>query len=183
MKKLLFLLMAGFFVLSACGNSEDSKDSEMKASEPKKEKPEEDKKDKSLEDKTAKLDDVNVEILNAEYLPKGTYEYQESPQLAVEYEVKNKSDKEITPLTGWFAAFEATQDGEDTVRKLDVGMTPNTDKYQSYVDTQSDNIKKDGTAKGAVALDLKDTETPVVLTAHKGVGGEELGQVKINISK
>ena len=40
---------------------------------------------------------------------------------------------------------------------------------------QSATIKKDGTLSGAIAYKLTDLTTPVNLTAHKGVGGVELG--------
>lgn len=46
---------------------------------------------------------------------------------------------------------------------------------KNLVKDQMSRIKKDGTLSGAIAYKLTDLTTPVKLTAHKGVGGIELG--------
>lgn len=97
--------------------------------------------------------------------------------------MKNKTDKEIDPISGWLAIFEATQDSKDTIRKLDVGMLPQTSKYKTFLDTQNDIIKKDGTLKNGIAYDLEDITTPVILKATKGIGGENLVEIEIKIEK
>ena len=89
--------------------------------------------------------------------------------------VINKSGKDIIdPMSAWFASFPegAIQDNDkNKVNKLQVAIHPD----KTLVRDQSATIKKDGTVSGAVAYKLTDLTTPVKLTAHKGVGGVELG--------
>lgn len=138
---------------------------------------------KDLKNKTAVLNDEEVKILDTELMPNGTYEGQTADQLVVTYEVKNKSDKEITPIDGYLAAFEATQENTNSEHQLDVGMTPMNEKYKFATDVQTDKIKKGGTVKSAIAYDLKDMTTPVILHATKGLGGEKLGTIKVELEK
>lgn len=77
-------------------------------------------------------------------------------------------------MSAWFAAFSegVIQDNDkNKVNKLRVAMYPD----KTLVHDQSATIKKGGTVSGAVAYELTDLSTPVKLTAHKGVGGIELG--------
>ncbi|WP_414049456.1 DUF5067 domain-containing protein [Macrococcus animalis] len=132
---------------------------------------------------TAVLNDIDVKVLETEFISKGTYENQEKEQLGIIYEVKNKSDKEIDPISGWLAVFEATQDSKDTIRKLEVGMLPQTNKYKPFLDTQMDSIKKSGKLKNGIAYNLEDDTTPVILKATKGIGGEKLGEIEVKIEE
>ena len=184
MKKVLLLSLSAFVIfLTAC--SGDAKQTEEKPKEKTATTVErEEKKDESkvLEDDTAVLTDIDVKILETDFLPVGTYEHQETDQLIVTYEVTNKSDKEITPLIGYLAAFEAYQEDENSERNLEVGVTPfNLEKYSFASETQFDNIKNGGTVKNIVAYDLRDTETPVILRATKGIDGDLLGEIVVNL--
>ncbi|MGY3817879.1 DUF5067 domain-containing protein [Gemella morbillorum] len=60
---------------------------------------------------------------------------------------------------------------KNKVNRLNVTMHPD----KKLANDQSATIKKDGTLSGAIAYKLTDLTTPVKLTAHKGVGGVELG--------
>lgn len=178
-------LLISSLLLAACNSDETQKENKTEIAAKKVEKDQTKKEDvkTGLKDKTAVLDDINVKVLETEFIPKGTYEGQDKDQLGIIYEVKNKSDKEIDAISGWLATFEATQDTKDTVHKLNVGGLPNLEKYTPFLDTQLDTIKKDGTLKNGVAYDLEDTTTPVILKATKGVNGEKLGEIKVNIEK
>lgn len=176
-------LLISSLLLSACnGNPEKENKSEITAKKVEKEQPKKEES-ASLKNNIAVLNDIDVKVIETEFIPKGTYDGQEKDQLGIIYEVKNKTDKEIDPIGGWLAVFEATQDSKDTIRKLDVGMLPLTNKYKPFLDTQMDIIKKDGTLKNGIAYDLEDTTTPVILKATKGVNGEKLGEIKVNIEK
>lgn len=87
----------------------------------------------------------------------------------------NKSGKDIIdPMSAWFASFPegAIQDNDkNKVNKLEVAMHPD----KNLVKDQMSKIKKDGTLSGAIAYKLTDLNTPVKLTAYKGIGGIELG--------
>ena len=87
----------------------------------------------------------------------------------------NKSGKDIIdPMSAWFASFPegAIQDNDkNKVNKLELAMHPD----KNLAKDQLSKIKKDGTLSGAIAYKLTDLTTPVKLTAHKGVGGVELG--------
>lgn len=183
-KALAGLTLASTLLLGACGEETTEKKEENKTNATSLENPKkETKENNDLKDNTAQLNDIDVKVLETEFIPKGTYDGQDKDQLGIIYEVKNKSDKEIDPISGWMAAFEATQDTENTVHKLDVGMLPQTEKYKPFLDTQLDTIKKDGTLKNGIAYDLDDTATPIILNATKGVGGEKLGEIKVVIKK
>lgn len=112
-----------------------------------------------------------------------TYEGQQKPQLVVTYEAKNKVDKEIDPIGAWFSAFEAYQDTNNSMKKIDVGPTPNMDKYLYTLDNQDDLIKKGKSVKSAIAYDIYDINKPVILKAHKGYDNIYLGEIKVNIKK
>lgn len=177
-------ILASSVLLGACDGEQATKENKSETTAKKVEK-EQPKKEENigLKNNTAILNDIDVKVVATEFIPKGTYEFQENDQLGIIYEVTNKSDKEIDPISGWLAAFEATQDSKDTIRKLDVGMLPQTDKYKPFLDTQMDIIKKGGTLKNGVAYDLEDTTTPVILKATKGIGGEKLGEIEVKIEK
>ena len=178
------ITFASTLLLGACGGETTDKKEENKTETASAETPKKEAKENNeLKDNTAQLNDIDVKVLETEFIPKGTYDGQDKDQLGIIYEVKNKSDKEIDPISGWMAAFEATQDTENTVHKLDVGMLPQTEKYKPFLDTQLDIIKKDGTLKNGIAYDLDTTDTPVILKATKGVGGEKLGEIKVVIRK
>ncbi|WP_165983028.1 DUF5067 domain-containing protein [Macrococcus brunensis] len=204
-KLLSGILLASSLLLAACGQAEDTaKDVSKKiegaadtagdkakktadevtnetatTEEPAKE----DDGSNELKDKTAVLDDIDVKVLETELMPKGSYEGQIADQLVITYEVKNKTDKEIDPLSGFLAAFEAYQEDENSMRKLDVGMSPLNDKYKFALENQSNIIKKEGIVKNAIAYDLKDLKTPVELKASKGIGGEKLGTLTVELKK
>ncbi|AKP66823.1 DUF5067 domain-containing protein [Companilactobacillus ginsenosidimutans] len=120
------------------------------------------------------MSDISITITKTKVIPVGEIgnEYGEKPVIAFWFTTTNKSNKEINPNTAWIAAFTAVQDNnKNQVNELDIGNLPD----DRFLDTQSENIKKNGTAESAIAYDLDDTTTPVKLTATKGIGGSKLG--------
>lgn len=185
-KSLIGLSLASSLLLVACGDAEEKetangKDDQKTETAEKVTTEAPNKNNTALKNDTAVLNDIDVKILDAKFLPKGTYEYQENDQLAITYEVTNKTDKEIDPISGYLATFEAYQEDKNSNRKLEVGMLPSTKEYDFARDNQLDIIKKGGTVKNAIAYDLEDTTTPVELVATKGIGGEKLGNKIIKL--
>lgn len=178
-------ILVSILLLGACGANESKESSKTQSEKTAKTAKKEEKKvtTNALKNNTVVLNDIDIKVLETEFIPKGTYEEQKKDQLAIIYEVKNKTNKEIDPSSGWFAVFEGTQDSKDAIRKLDVGSLPNMDKYQFALDSQLDIIKKGGTVKNAIAYNLEDIKTPVILKATKGIGGEKLGEIKVNLKK
>lgn len=129
------------------------------------------------------MEDIDIKITKYKVIPVGEEgnKYGDTPVIAFWYDITNKSDKDfIDPMSGWFAAFPdgAIQDNNpNKINKLGVAMHPE----QSLVNDQMSKIKKGGTLQGAIAYKLSDLETPVKLTAHKGVGGVELGSQEFNV--
>ena len=80
----------------------------------------------------------------------------------------------------WIACFEATQDSDNTVNKLDVGITPTTGKLGKWNEHSNDTIKKGKTAKGIMTYKLQNDED-VVLKATKGADGKKLGTKTIKL--
>lgn len=124
--------------------------------------------------------DMKIEITDEKVIQPGETgnEYGEKPVIAFWYKVTNKTEKDIDPTTAWITAFQAFQDNDaNQVNELDVGMLPD----QRYTDTQMETIKKGGTAENAIAYELDDTTTPVIIKASDLVTGEKIGQKKYEI--
>ncbi|EKS23783.1 DUF5067 domain-containing protein [Staphylococcus lugdunensis] len=165
MKKVLFILLSCFLVLGACGNNDKNTE---KVSE---DKPQFKNDTLVLDQAVLKIDDTF--ILNDK--DSG------DKLLAFKYHVKNKSDSEdITSMNVWIACFEATQDSDNTVNKLDVGITPTTGKLGEWNEHSNDTIKKGKTTKGIMTYKLQNDED-VVLKATKGADGKKLGTKKIKL--
>jgi hypothetical protein len=89
-------------------------------------------------------------------------------------------EKIAKPMSAWFASFPegAIQDNnKNKVNKLEVAMHPD----KNLVKDQMSKNKKDGTLSDAIAYKLTDLFTSVKLTAHKGVGGVELGSQEFSV--
>lgn len=165
MKKVLFILLSCFLVLGACGNNDKNTE---KVSE---DKPQFKNDTLVLDQAVLKIDDTF--ILNDK--DSG------DKLLAFKYHVKNKSDSEdITSMNVWIACFEATQDSDNTVNKLDVGITPTTGKLGEWNEHSNDTIKKGKTTKGIMTYKLQNDED-VVLKTTKGADGKKLGTKKIKL--
>ncbi|KOR12198.1 hypothetical protein AMC75_10730 [Staphylococcus carnosus] len=180
MRKLTMIFILLSVILSGCNSS---KTSEIDSEKVKEENQSKKLRTKELKNNTAVLHDLEIKVLNTEYLPMNTYEGQEKPQLVVTYEAKNKVDKEIDPIGAWFTAFEAYQDTSDSMKKIDVGPLPNMEKYNYVLDNQDDLIKKGKSVRCAIAYDIYDVNKPVILKAHKGYDNIYLGEIKVNIKK
>ncbi|OZS76970.1 DUF5067 domain-containing protein [Tetzosporium hominis] len=187
MKNSLFLLFI-VLLLTACGSQDATNDKETKgteevAAEIDKEKEEENIKvdeDVYFKDNEAKLNDIKINITETKIINPGDpgNEYGEKPAFAIWYETTNLSDKDIDPMTAWIVVFTAIQDNDpNAINELNVGMLPD----DSFLDSQMESIKKNGTVKNAIAYELDDLETPVTLVANQGVGGEELGRQDFNV--
>ena len=150
MKKLCGILLASTLVLGACGNndsnSEDKKSNNTETKSVNENKPQFANDTLVIDQAVLKIDDTF--ILNDK--DSG------DKLLAFKYHVKNKSDSEdITSMNVWIACFEATQDSDNTVNKLDVGITPTTGKLSKWNEHSNDTIKKGKTANGIMTYKLQ----------------------------
>ncbi|MBM7688178.1 DUF5067 domain-containing protein [Enterococcus ureilyticus] len=134
-----------------------------------------------FKDDTLKIDMATLKILSTEVLPADENLLREKPQLAITYEVTNDSKDLISASTVWIACMSLTQEAEEVLNKLTVGMTPQDEKFAQYTEHQLDDIKPGGTAKALISYDLDDSQTPVILKATQGMAGEELGEKTINL--
>lgn len=128
-----------------------------------------------FKDNKAVIEDITIEITDYKIIDPGDTgnEYGEKPVIAFWYKTTNTSDKEIDPLSAWLAIFTAIQDNnENSINELEVGMLPD----ERFLDSQLENIKKDGTVECAISYELDDSTTPVILKAIKGIDGDELGE-------
>ncbi|GGC83327.1 DUF5067 domain-containing protein [Enterococcus wangshanyuanii] len=179
MKKILgfgILTLCGLTLVACSGNDDTTKKSSADSSTSQ-------KKEAStyFKDDTLKIDMATVKILSTEVLPADSTLYREKPQLALTYEVTNDSKEPLSASTVWIACMELTQEGENTINRLNVGMTPQDERFAEYTEHQSDDIKPGGTVKAIISYDLDDTETPVMLKATQGMAGKELGEKKIEL--
>ena len=126
-------------------------------------------------------EDVRIEITDWKVIPVGETgnEYGDTPVIAFWYDITNLSGNEnVSPLS-WIAMFTAIQDNDpNKVNELEVGLHPDG----NLVDDQMSTIKEGGTLQGAIAYNLTDETTPVVLKATRGLGGEDLGEQTFEIA-
>ncbi len=200
MKKFFCSLLAGMLMISfaACssssGTSSESKNSSMQKnpesssqviseSQPESSKESEPQSDYYFKDNVLLAEDVKIEITDWKIIPVGETgnEYGSAPVIAFWFKTTNLSGKEhISPLTSWMAMFTAIQDNDpNAINKLNVGTLPDN----AYLETQMAEIKKDGTVECAIAYELDDTVTPVLLKATKGLLGDDLGEQTFNIAE
>lgn len=175
MKKFLALIFSSALILGACGNDNASTDKQQSK----------DTETKSVNENKAQFKDDTLVIDQAVLKIDDTFIINDKDSddklLAFKFHVKNKSNSEdITPTNVWIACFEATQDSENTVNKLDVGFTPTTGKFEEWDKHSNDVIKKGKTAKGIITYTLQNDEE-VTLKATKGASGKKLGTKEIDL--
>lgn len=175
MKKFLALIFSGALILGACGNDDTTNDKQQSNNT----------ETKSVNENKAQFKDDTLVIDQAVLKIDDTFIINDKDSddklLAFKFHVKNKSNSEdITPTNVWIACFEATQDSENTVNKLDVGFTPNTGKFEEWDKHNNDVIKKSKTAKGIITYTLQNDED-VTLKATKGASGKKLGTKEIDL--
>lgn len=171
MKRLMFLLFASILVLSACGNekgSETKQETKVNEDEP------------QFTNDTLVIDDAVLKI-------KDTFIVNDKDSgkksIVFKYEVKSKSGREnVAPNTIFMAGITVLQDTKNSIAELDAGTTPNTGKYEEWSKHAYDTIKKGKSAKGIIGYELENNNK-VTLKATKGIGGKELGEKEIDLSK
>lgn len=141
------------------------------------------KKTKKLIDgRKVNLHDINVKITSWKVIPVGQKgnEYGEKPVIAFWYDTTNKTNKDIDPISAWLAVFSVYQNtSKSQVNELDVGGLPD----DQFLDTQTETIKKNGTAANAIAYELDSETVKVNLKAHKGDGGKLIAKQKVAIKQ
>lgn len=170
MKKALVFLLVSILVLAACSNG-NSKDDSNKVNENK----------VQYKNDTVVLDQAVLYIKDA-FIINNTDN--NTREIAFQYEVKNKTDKEeITPGNVFMVAVNVKQDNGNTVDQLNTGATilPNG-KYKEWAEHEHDTIKKGKVAKGMSGYVLKNDEK-VILEFTKGMGGKKLGTKEYDLSK
>ncbi|WP_145425890.1 DUF5067 domain-containing protein [Staphylococcus haemolyticus] len=175
MKKFLALIFSSALILGACGNDNTTNDEQQSNNT----------ETKSINENKTQFKDDTLVIDQAVLKIDDTFILNDKDSddklLAFKYHVKNKSDSEdITSMNVWIACFEATQDSDNTVNKLDVGITPTTGKLGKWNEHSNDTIKKGKTAKGIMTYKLQNDED-VVLKATKGADGKKLGTKTIKL--
>lgn len=185
MKKVFIfgLALISTVTLAACGNNnERSSDSSKATTETTISTPAtEEKADVYFDGETMKIDKATVKIISSEVLAPDDSVYRDNNQIAFVYEVTNDSEEPLDGSMAWIACMEAYQETENTVGKLQVGMTPQDEKFAEYRGDEFDELKPGGAKKYVIAYDLNDTTTPVVLKATQGVAGEALGEKTFNL--
>ncbi|EAE0774335.1 DUF5067 domain-containing protein [Listeria monocytogenes] len=185
MKKvfLLGLVLFSTITLAACSNNnEESSSSSKNTTETTiSTTANEEKSDVYFDGETMKIDKATVKIISSEVLAPDDSVYRDNNQLAFVYEVTNDSEEPLDGSMAWIACMEVYQETENTVGKLNVGMTPQDEKFAEYRGDEFDELKPGGTKKYVIAYDLNDTTTPVVLKATQGVAGKELGEKTFNL--
>ncbi len=104
--------------------------------------------------------------------------YGSKPTIAIEYDMTNTGNTEITPAVEWPFIVTVVQDNDpNTVNTLNSGTLIGA----PGVDLLLQKIKAGGTVHCTHGYELTDTTTPVQLIIKNGVAGEELGKITLNI--
>lgn len=125
--------------------------------------------------------DVKIEITDYKVIPVGEVgnEYGEKPVIAFWYNVTNISGTETDPNSAWIFNLKAIQDNDpNAINELEVGLLPD----DAFLDSQTQTIKQGGTVANAVAYELDDTTTPVILVAEDIIFGE-IGRQEFQIAE
>ena len=176
--KLLLSILVTSVLISGCSTMKEEKKENPVTNETEKDKVNSTSRTGEYTFKAGKvsMEDIDLKITKYKVIPVGEEgnEYGDAPVIAFWYETTNKTEKDISPMTAWFASFPEgpIQDNDkNKVNTLQVANHPDN----SLLNDQLVTIKKDGTISGAIAYKLTDLTTPVKLTAYKGIGGIELG--------
>ena len=176
--KLLLSILVTSVLISGCSTMKEEKKENPVTNETEKDKVNSTSRtgEYTFKDGKVSMEDIDLKITKYKVIPVGEEgnEYGDAPVIAFWYETTNKTEKDISPMTAWFASFPEgpIQDNDkNKVNKLQVANHPDN----SLLNDQLVTIKKDGTISGAIAYKLTDITTPVKLTAYKGIGGIELG--------
>ena len=182
--KLLLSILATSVLISGCSTMKEEKKENPVTNETEKDKVNSTSRtgEYTFKDGKVSMEDIDLKITKYKVIPVGEEgnEYGDAPVIAFWYETTNKTEKDISPMTAWFASFPEgpIQDNDkNKVNKLQVVLHPD----KTLVNDQMSKIKKDGTVSGAIAYKLTDLTTPVKLTAYKGIGGIELGSQEFAI--
>lgn len=191
MKKKPILLLAsavGALVLSGCGGTATESDvpantnasTSSESSSPNASAPADDSTgDSSFKDGVLTTPTMKIEITEHKVVPVGEKgnEYGSKPVIAFWYKTTNLSDEKVNP-TDFIMVISAFQDtNPNAENQLEVGALPD----DKFLDTQLENIKKGGTVENAIAYELDDLETPVVLVASADLGATEIGKVSYDL--
>ena len=176
--KLLLSILATSVLISGCSTMKEEKKENPVTNETEKDKVNSTSRtgEYTFKDGKVSMEDIDLKITKYKVIPVGEEgnEYGAAPVIAFWYETTNKTEKDISPMTAWFASFPEgpIQDNDkNKVNKLQVALHPD----KALVNDQMSKIKKGGTVSGAIAYKLTDITTPVKLTVYKGIGGIELG--------
>lgn len=182
MKKLLMLFLTMMISVSlvACGGSENG---EAPPAEPNK--VEEQAEGESIDE--FEIDMAKVKVVDVR---KGTADDFEAqvPVILVTYEVTNKDAEPLSPSTVWMACVEAKQETDTTVERLETPISnfvePEIESY--FKENQADfatEMKTGATMTDVWAYTIKYPDKPVTLNFTKGVLGDELGKMVINLDE
>lgn len=195
MKKALALVLAMILALSlfaACGKTEGPADTTPAADDsttpaatteaPTTEATTEADKIPSFVDGVIKTEDYEIRITDYKVIKKGEKgnEYGTGPVIAFWFDCTNKkTDETLSPTSAWMIDIQAIQDNDpNKINTLSVGACPDSD----LIDNQMAEVKSGGTITCAIAYELTDETTPVVLEAGS-LFGDAFGSQTFDITK
>lgn len=133
--------------------------------------------DAGIKTGTVDVQDIKIKILDAHYIKEDTYDGQQQPQLAVNYEVTNHSNKDISADTAWSQIFQGEQVVDKSIRQLDVASLPALSQFDSVRKNMSKKVGVGQTMKAAVTYNIVDVDSPVILQATdegKSIGSKTI---------
>ncbi|WP_195852533.1 DUF5067 domain-containing protein [Aerococcus sanguinicola] len=125
--------------------------------------------------------DIDIEIEDVRVLPVGAEgnEEGEAPVIAFWYQATNKSEEELSPFEAWIRCFVPTQHQDQLDDNLDNDLAIAKLPDARYRKTQNKKLKRNESAKTAIAFKIADMKAPVTLFA-KTAQGKLLGSQDYN---
>ena len=119
------------------------------------------------------ISDINIKITKVSFYNGLTAD--DKKLIVFDYEITNKTNKQIDAIAGWQAVFKAYQSNPNTAGELTVGAL-SADTAEQILNDQTQIIKKGGTVHCRAAYELASDTKNVTLKAYKGDGGRYLGK-------
>ena len=145
-------------MLAACGNNSSTSKSSKSTSTSVSQK----QHDKYYFDgKIADLNGAKIKITGVHFYDSASDLGYDKQEIVFDYQITNKSGKNINANSSWLAVFKAYQDGEE----LNIGNLP-ADTTQQILNNQTKTIKKGETVKCRIAYELNGSEKVILKATH-----------------
>ncbi|MDU5952864.1 MAG: DUF5067 domain-containing protein [Clostridiales bacterium] len=184
MKKLVCITMIASLVLAAgCSSSptDTSASSNTTSQQEQKAAP---KSGYYFKDGELNIRDVNIKITNTKLFKqddlRGEMMSNEGPVLLITYDFTNKTDEPMSPMIGFMACFQPTQETDKTIENLEPAPTVlDNPEYGPLFEMDMTDVKPGETVQSAALYSVKYPGKPVKVVVSQGMD-KKLGEFTVD---